>query len=99
MGKKEKWTYNRIWSMKTETLIKKLRSKEISLEEALVELSKTGSCPNLLNDDCGHWAVVFEGFQSLPMDGKPDDIETHFWIEKAYWHDDIIDALIYSLEN
>lgn len=85
--------------MKNETLIKKLRSKEISLEQALMKLSKTGACPNLLNDDCGHWAVKFDGFQSLPMDGKPDDVTTTFWVEKAHWHDDIIEALIYSLDE
>jgi len=85
--------------MKNETLIKKLRSKKISLEEALNKLSKSGSCPCLLNDDNGHWAMTFEGFQSLPSGEDPEDIQTSFWIEKAQWHDDIIEALIYALEN
>ena len=44
-------------------------------------------------------AMTFEGFQSLPSGEDPEDIQTSFWIEKAQWHDDIIEALIYSLEN
>ena len=85
--------------MEYKNLITQLKKREIFLEDALIALAKTGACPNLLNDDCGHWAFQFEGFQSLPLEGGTDDVETHFWIEKAYWHDDIIDALIYSLEN
>lgn len=85
--------------MKHKTLIKKLKNRKICLIDALMKLSKKGLCPNLLNDDCGHWAVKFDGFQSLPMDGKPDDVETHFWVEKDYWKKNIIDALVYALEN
>lgn len=84
----------------TETDIKLLlQENNISIELALHNLSVIGLCPNLLNDDNDHWAVAYDGFQSLPQDDNPDDVVTTVWIEKRQWKKTIREALIYSLED
>lgn len=76
----------------------KLTKKEISIEEALENLSEIGYCPNLLNDDNGHWAVVFDGFQSMPIGDAPDDVALTCFVEAKDWKDSIYDALISALQ-
>ncbi len=86
--------------MKTfDKILLKLKNKEINCEEALEGLSKIRHCPNLLNDDNGHWAVSFDGFQNVPIGDDPEDISSTIFVEKSNWKDTIYDALIYSLEN
>ena len=70
-----------------------------SCEEALEALAKEGFCPNLLNDDNGHWALVFDGFQSVPFGDDPEDISTTFFVFKDQWKDTVREAIIYSLEQ
>lgn len=70
------------------------------LKQYLNSLPNRGGCPALLNDDFGHWAVVFEGYQSLPKKpGKPDDIDTRFWVRKQQWRKSPREALIYALKD
>lgn len=38
----------------------------------------------LVSDDFGHWALVMNGFQSIP-DETPADLCTSFFIEKHEW--------------
>jgi len=61
-------------------ILKAVKSKTISFDVAFEELSKLGYCPNLLNDDNGHWAVSFEGYQTVP-DNEPSDIQSSFFIK------------------
>ena len=63
------------------------------------ELANLGQCPNLINDDNGHWAVVCTGFQNVPKGEEPDDIETHFYIEANEWKETPREALKYYLEQ
>ena len=66
----------------------------LKFEFIFEELSKLGQCPNLLNDDNGHWAVTCDGFQSIPEDlDKPSDIETQFWVKANQWKDTPREAL------
>ena len=59
----------------------------------LLELkSSQGSCPCLINDDAGHWAVTENGTQNIPIDA-PCDILTTFWIEKNQWKNSVREAL------
>jgi len=48
-------------------ILKAVKSKTISFDVAFDELSKLGYCPNLLNDDNGHWAVSFKVVFSLKL--------------------------------
>ena len=50
--------------MEIEQIKEKLINRDINCEQALESLSEIGYCPNLLNDDNGHWAVKFDGFQN-----------------------------------
>jgi hypothetical protein len=85
--------------MKIETILKRLSADKLNSEQALEALARIGYCPCLFNDDNGHWAISFDGFQSVPAGDAPDDISTYCWIEKKWWKDSIKEALIYSLEN
>lgn len=80
-------------------LIDKIKNRDISFIEALQELSEFGFCPNLLNDDNGHWAVVYDGFQTLAYGDEPCDVQSSFYVEKKFWKDNIYDALIVSFEE
>lgn len=46
----------------------------------------------LVSDDQGHWAVVCDGMQNLPLN-PPDDVQTTFFIEKHQWRKNIRRAL------
>ena len=75
------------------------KNESISCATVLQTLSHHGYCPALLNDDNGHWAVTFDGFQAVPNGDDPDDIETTFFVEAADWKDSIREALIHALEK
>lgn len=68
------------------------------LYDCLETLADNGYCPNLLNDDNGNWALTFSGFQSLRLKDT-DDYEGSFFVEARFWKPDLIDAVIYALEN
>lgn len=82
-----------------EKIKQRITSREINCEQGLEDLAKIGYCPNLMNDDNGHWAVKFDGFQNVPMGDEPDDIQSTCWIEKKCWKDSIYEALIFALED
>jgi hypothetical protein len=82
-----------------EEIVEKFKSGEASFIETFEELASIGHCPNLLNDDNGHWAVKFDGFQSVPFGDEPDDVETTFFVEKDSWRDTIREALAAALEE
>jgi hypothetical protein len=63
------------------------------------QLANLGQCPNLINDDNGHWAVSSDGFQNVPKGEEPGDIETHFYIEAHEWRNSPKEALKYYLEQ
>ena len=77
----------------------KLKNGELNCEQALEGLSEIGYSPNLLHDDNGHWAVVFDGFQNVPMEDDPGDITTTFFVRAEHWKESIYDALVWSLER
>ena len=78
-------------------LIKKYYNK-LPFDFIMVQLANLGQCPNLLNDDNGHWAVVADGFQTVVY-GEPEDVETQFFIEAEYWKNTPTEALHYYLNN
>ena len=59
----------------------------------LESITKEGSCPGLINDDNGHWAVAEDGVQNCPMGDEPVDIQTTFFIEAKDWHPTIREAI------
>ena len=85
--------------MKQTTIIKRLKGAEISISQALEELAKTGLCPNVLNDDNGHWAVKFDGYQNVVSGDNTENVTTTFLVEAQDWYDSIYEALIGALEN
>lgn len=80
-------------------ILKKVISREINGEQALESLAEIGFCPNLFNDDNGHWAVSFDGMQNVPFGDDPEDIATTSIIEKDKWKPSIFEAIIYALET
>jgi len=80
-------------------ILLKVKNREISCEEAFESLAELGYCPNLLNDDDGHWAVKFDGFQNVQMGDEPEDIATTCFVEAKDWKDSIYEALVSSLED
>jgi len=58
---------------------------ELEFDFILLQLTRLGYAPNLIYDDNGHWAVVTDGFQTVPKGINPQDIESCFFIEKRQW--------------
>jgi hypothetical protein len=85
--------------MKYEEIVSKVKNREINCEQAFEDLSEIGFCPNLLNDDNGHWVVKFDGLQNSPMSDEPENISKTCFIEAKDWKDSIYEALVWSLEN
>jgi hypothetical protein len=65
---------------------------DTELLDLLETKSNEGWCPCLLCDDAGHWAVVGDGMQNVPIDA-PCDIQTTFWVEKHQWKNSVREAL------
>lgn len=80
-------------------ILEKVKSRKINCEQAFESLAEIGFCPNLLNDDNGHWAVKFDGFQEVPMGDDSEDISTTCFVEADWWKDSIYDALVFALEK
>ena len=91
--------FREVLNIVLESLENQVKDKEINCEQAFENLAEIGSCPNLLNDDNGHWAVKFDGFQNLPMGDEPEEIITTFKVVAKDWKESIYDALIWALEN
>ena len=80
--------------MSARTLYESLIEQNASFEAIFEALASERLCPVLLNDDFGHWAVSFEGYQSIPEHpGEPDDINTSFFVLKEHWKKTINEAL------
>lgn len=47
----------------------------------------------LVNDDNGHWALVFDGIQNLPVGKRTQDIASTFYIEKKHWRQTVRKAI------
>lgn len=62
---------------------------------------ETGACPGLINDDNGHWAVSFEGIQTIQFRNVPDtdpcDIQTTFFVFARAWKDSIREAIDFAI--
>ena len=80
-------------------ILEKLKNSVINSEQAMERLSEIGYCPDLLNDDNGHWAISFEGYQTVALSDDPQDINTEHYILACQWKTTIKEALIYALEN
>ena len=59
----------------------------------LEELVEKGSCPALVNDDAGRWALVSDGIQNCPDLDQPTDIHTTFFVEAEKWKPTIREAI------
>jgi len=77
----------------------KLYHEQLPFEFIVEELSKLGQCPNLLNDDNGHWAVTSDGFQNVVYGDEPSDIDTSFFVKAEEWKNTPREALLYYLRE
>ena len=75
-----------------------MKHTDIELLDWLQKQSDEGSCPGLINDDDGRWAVSFTGMQQAPS-GKAEDLWTTFNVEKKEWKKTIRQAIIYAIET
>lgn len=57
---------------------------DTQLLDGLERMVNKGSCPGLINDDNGHWAVSDSGIQNV-VTGAPKDVQTTFYIEAKMW--------------
>jgi len=66
---------------------------ELEFDFIMEQLANLGQCPNLLNDDNGHWAITGDGYQNVVIGDEPSDVETHFFIEAKEWKNTPKEAL------
>jgi len=99
-GKEEKELNEHIDKLSKEILntIKKY-GELLPLEFIMMQLSNLGWCPNLLNDDNGHWAFASDGFQNVVYGDEPEDVETSFFVEAKYWKKTPKEALNFYLNE
>jgi len=71
----------------------KLYHEQLSFDFIMEQFANLGHCPNLLNDDNGHWAITSEGFQNVVFGDEPEDVETSFFVEAAKWKNTPREAL------
>lgn len=69
----------------------------------LDKLVEGGYCPALIYDDNGHWALVSDGMQNVPLGDSPEDIAATFFVEAKDWHETpqvaIFEAAFATLEE
>lgn len=84
--------------MAIKEILKDYESLEISLEKTLDLLAEEGWCPALLNNDNGHWALVFEGMANV---GSVDNevIAATSFVFHEYWKNTVREAVIFSLNE
>lgn len=58
----------------------------------LEEEVNRGACPALINDDNGHWALSFNGFQNV-VTGRPKDVSTTFFVKAKAWKNTVRQAI------
>jgi len=78
------------------SLIREHRN-DLPFEFIFEQLTKLGHAPNLLYDDNGHFALIGDGYQSVP--DEISDIEMQFFVEKEHWKNSIREALDDYLDN
>jgi hypothetical protein len=85
--------------MKITEIRQKFKSKEFDAQQVLEECAYIGMCPNLLNDDNGSWALVFDGYQTVNTNNGPraTAIQSQFWVPKKYWKPTIRQAILAAL--
>jgi len=79
------------------SLIKEHRNN-LSFEFIIEQLTKLGHSPALLYDDDGRFAIICDGYQSVPQD-EASDIEMQYFVEKKHWKNSIREALDYYLDS
>jgi hypothetical protein len=77
----------------------KLYFEELPFDFIMEQLSRLGQCPNLLNDDNGHWAVTCDGYQNVVFGDQPEDVETTFYVDAKYWKNTPKEALLNYLNE
>lgn len=78
----------------------KYNKDHFSFEEIMEALDDCGFAPNLINDDCGKWAITSDGI-------SPVCVEDEDWVDncsfiissKECWKDTIREALYYYLDH
>ena len=71
--------------------------ERLEFEFILEHLANLGQCPNLLNDDNGHWAFASNGYQNVVCGDDPENVETSFFVEAKLWKYTPREALKYYL--
>jgi hypothetical protein len=69
-----------------------MKRTDTELLDLLEAKSQEGWCPCLVNDDAGHWAVVGDGMQNVPINA-PCDIQTTFFVKAHQWKNSVREAL------
>jgi hypothetical protein len=77
----------------------KMYFENLPFDFIMDQLANLGQCPNLLNDDNGHWAIACDGFQNVVMEDEPEDVQTSFIVEAKQWKNTPSEALKYYLFN
>ena len=70
-----------------------IKRSDKELLDGLEERVNTGSCPGVINDDNGHWAVTDDGMQDVSWGDSPMSIATTFFVEAARWKDTVRQAI------
>lgn len=85
---------NDLWSevRRLRAEVEGLRS-DAELLDALEQAAHRGSCPGVINDDAGRWAVSEDGMQNVPDNDVPIDISTTFFVEADQWRPSIREAI------
>lgn len=76
----------------------KLWKRSLPFEFIFEELTKLGHAPSLLYDDDGRFAIVSDGYQTVPI-GEATDVEMGHLVKKERWKDSIRGALDDYLNN
>lgn len=76
----------------------KLWKRSLPFEFIFEELTKLGHAPSLLYDDDGRFAIVSDGYQTVPI-GEATDVEMGHLVKKERWKDSIWGALDDYLNN
>lgn len=77
-----------------------MKRTDTELLDAIEAAVDRGSCPGIINDDNGNWAVSEEGVQNVPdPNGPPIDIHTTFFISADKWKPSIREAINHWIDS
>ena len=71
---------------------------DTELLDWLQAMGEVGYSPALINDDNGHWAISFNGWQEAPEREAPQDIYTTFIVGADGWHPTVREAIKATME-